>query len=83
MAHYFFHLATPGKLIVDEEGRDLPGLDAARQEAVESARDIIADSLRDGSNVHGFAFNVTDDSGEQVIVYDFKNLLNGGNPGGH
>jgi hypothetical protein len=78
MAVYFFHLATPGKLVVDEEGRDLPGLEAATQEAVDSARDIIADALKDGSDVHGFAFNVTDDRGQQVMIYDFNNQLNGG-----
>jgi hypothetical protein len=78
MPTFYFHLATPGHLIVDEEGRNLSGLDAARQEAIASAREIIEDSAREGADVQGYAFNVTDEHGEQVMVYDFKNLMNGG-----
>ena len=47
MPKYFFHLATPGKLVIDNEGRELPELDAARQEAQDLAREIIADARRE------------------------------------
>jgi hypothetical protein len=82
MPTFYFHLATPGHLIVDEEGRNLSGLDAAREEAIESAREIIEGSAREGADVRGYAFNVTDEHGEQVMVYDFKNLVNGGSGAG-
>ena len=79
MPTFFFHLATPDGLVPDDRGTELPNVDAARNEAIASARAIIADSLREGGNVDGYAFTVRDHRGEQVLVYDFKNLLNGGN----
>jgi hypothetical protein len=77
MTTYFFHLATPRQLIVDEEGTELSSLEQAREEAVKSARDIISDTLHEGHDVSGYAFNVTDEGGQQVMVFEFKDLLNG------
>jgi hypothetical protein len=78
MPRFFFNLATPGQLVVDDEGVELPGLDAARKEAAECAREVIAEALKEGGDVAGYAFNVTDDHGEQVMIYEFKPLLDGG-----
>ena len=75
MPTYFFHLGTPDGLIPDERGMELANLDAVREEALASARAIISEFLRNGGIVHGYAFTVADDRGEQEMMYDFKNLL--------
>jgi hypothetical protein len=81
MPMYFFHLATPGQLVVDDEGMELSGILEAQNEAEASAKNIIADAAREGIDVNGFSFTVTDDHGEQVLVFEFKKLLNGGATG--
>src|SRR5262249_62288742 len=40
MTRYFFHIKYKAKMILDEEGMDLRDLDAVREEAEESARQI-------------------------------------------
>lgn len=75
---YFFHLATPRHLIPDEEGMELADLEAARKEAAASARDIIAELMEEDHDVSGFAFNVVDEAGQQVLLFEFKPLLDGG-----
>jgi hypothetical protein len=40
MARFFFNLASERGLIGDDEGLDLPDIAAARQAALEAARDL-------------------------------------------
>jgi hypothetical protein len=77
MPIYFFHLATPGQLIEDDEGMELANLDEARETAAESAKQLIADALEEGGDVGGYAFNVTDETGQPVLIFEFKPLLDG------
>jgi hypothetical protein len=74
----FFQLATPSEHIVDEEGMDLASLDEARETAAESAKRLIANALEEGGDVGGYAFNVTDEAGQPVLIFKFKPLLDGG-----
>ena len=76
MPTYFFHLATPGELVIDDEGVELSGLDAAREIAIASAREIIADTQSEGYDLSKYAFNVIDDNGAQVLMFEFKTVLN-------
>ena len=45
---YFMHISDANGFVEDEEGRELPGDEAARKEAVAAARDIMAGDLRGG-----------------------------------
>jgi len=45
--HYYFTLCD-GVRVEDEEGQELPDDDAARAEALRSARSIMADAVWDG-----------------------------------
>jgi hypothetical protein len=46
MAQYFFDVIADGKLIPDEEGMNLPNLDAARREAHRSLADLAREVIR-------------------------------------
>ena len=48
MPHYYFHICNGNGFIEDEEGRDLPDESAARDAAVNGARDIMAEEIRTG-----------------------------------
>jgi hypothetical protein len=49
MPLYFFHILELTGLVCDREGFDLPDLDAARDEAVEGARQLISSAVLSGS----------------------------------
>jgi hypothetical protein len=46
MPHYFLHVKTGSDLLQDPDGQEFDDLAAARQEAIESARDLMAECLR-------------------------------------
>ena len=77
MPKYFFHLVASGKSLPDEEGTELSDVTDARELAASSAREIIEDLSAEGFDLSTYAFNVTNDRGEEVMIFEFKMLLNG------
>jgi uncharacterized protein DUF6894 len=75
MPRYFFHVKYKAKTIRDEEGTDLHDLDAVREEAEESARQITRDRLLFGELVEDEAFVVTDEQGQTVLICPFKDAI--------
>jgi len=64
MPRYFFHLRTPtGRLIRDDEGVELPDLDAAAHEAAEAALTFSKDSELGGHDCSGWFFEIRSSSG--------------------
>jgi hypothetical protein len=51
MPRFYFHLHNSIES-VDEEGAVLPDMQAARQEAIRNARDIIANEIRYSGQIH-------------------------------
>lgn len=49
MPLFYFHIRTPVETIDDLEGMDLPDLEAARCEAIDSLRSIIGEEVRHGT----------------------------------
>jgi hypothetical protein len=45
---YYFHILTDRQRLRDPDGEEFPTLEAAREEATQSARDLIAEELRHG-----------------------------------
>jgi hypothetical protein len=75
---YFFNIRDSLGLILDEEGSELGGLMAARQEAADSAREFAVDDLRSGKTVHARNIEITDERGailESLAVRDILVLL--------
>jgi hypothetical protein len=48
MARFYFHLQEADELYIDPEGTEIPDVDAARQEALLAARDILGKNRRLG-----------------------------------
>jgi len=49
--HYYFHILTDAERHRDPDGEECSSLDLAREEATQSARDLIAEELRCGREV--------------------------------
>ena len=72
MPRYYFHIKNEVETIRDLEGQELHGLDAVREEATESAREMMSEKVRRGHGPDGRAFVVTDEQGQVVLDFPFK-----------
>ena len=67
MPRYFFHVREETELSRDWEGQELPNLEAARREATNSAREMIAERMLHGGSVDDRVIEITD-SEERVLA---------------
>ena len=75
MARYFFHHQKSDQLLEDEEGEEFPSLERVREEAVLSAREIIAEAAKQGRDATKDSFSIADDLGQTVLVLQFADVL--------
>jgi hypothetical protein len=66
MPTFYFHVKTGDRLLVDEEGQVLHDLSAARNEALLSAREILASAIVEGDPSSPDSILVTDDTGSVI-----------------
>lgn len=71
MPRYFFHLRNDAHT-QDEEGKELPDLAAAREHALEAARDVVCGDIRRGYLNLDHYVEVTDESGDTVLKLTFR-----------
>ena len=48
MGRFYFHLSDGEEITLDEEGTELPDLSAAEGEAVQAARELLAEAIKSG-----------------------------------
>jgi hypothetical protein len=75
MPRYFFHIRSSDGIIQDPDGTELPDIDAARMEAELSARDLLADLLRQGIRLDGQMFEISDSDGKVLETLPFRKVL--------
>jgi hypothetical protein len=63
---FYFHMRLGEKLLADQDGSDLLDIAVAHQEALESARHIVADAIRSGSEKIPEAFVIADSEGREL-----------------
>jgi hypothetical protein len=66
VALYFFHLCDGSNRLLDVEGQELTDLDAAKQFALLSARDILSHEMRNGHLNLRVRLDVADAAGAVV-----------------
>jgi hypothetical protein len=66
MARYYFHLRNGGELVIDDEGVDLPDLSAAKREAMQAARELLAEAIRAGKTRVPEAYVIADEAGRAL-----------------
>jgi len=75
MERFYFYLKDGGRLVAVDSGLDLSGPRAAHEEAVQAAREILAEHVRTGTDLHVEAVLVTDEFGHLVTVLPIKRVL--------
>lgn len=72
---YFFHLHECGTATLDEEGRELPTLDAAQTVATTAARDIMCGEVHEGRLCLSCCIVIEDDAHQEVSRVWFHEAL--------
>jgi hypothetical protein len=73
---YFIHIVTDKERIVDPDGGEFADLASARDEASQSARDLMAEELRKGRPVpFTWLVQVADDEGNVLFTVPFARLV--------
>ena len=72
MPRYFFHIQGPEGPIWDNEGSELADLNAVRDEALTSARELMSDQVKMGSAPDGHEFFITDETKNVLMRVPFK-----------
>jgi hypothetical protein len=68
MARYYFNVVTSTETIEDPEGTELPSIEAARVEAIEDARQLMASAMLSGRNISTRCIEITNDYGLVLLV---------------
>jgi hypothetical protein len=63
MSKYFFHIHRGAFVLLDEEGMYLPGMDAARAEALLSVGDLARAGIRAGHGPGNSSIEIADELG--------------------
>jgi hypothetical protein len=77
VTRYFFHISTGDETLRDDEGSELPDLDAAKKVALRSARQIMSQNVLVGRPSNGRTFVITDEGGTVVFEFPFSDALKG------
>ena len=75
MTRFFFHIRDGDQLQKDTTGVELPSVDAAREEALASARDFLADEIKHGAELDQRRFEVWDDRGVPHFILPFRGAI--------
>ena len=68
MARYYFHIKDGATLIKDQEGSELATPEAARLQALVSARELWADAIKSGKSLGADAVVIADEDGALTFV---------------
>ena len=82
MPLYFFNILYQTTRVQDEQGAELPDLNAAHEEAMASARDVVSVAFKEGFRPGDIAdgIEIADADGRRLALVPFRAVLNGKGP---
>jgi hypothetical protein len=75
MPRFYFHIRTDGSLSPDDEGENFPDLAAARKNASEAVREIVAGKIRADSDDIPDAVVIANKAGKELATVKMKDVL--------
>ena len=75
MARYYFHICNGTGFVQDEEGLELPDIEAARAEAIRSARSIMASDVQRGMLDLSSFIEIEDENRQLVQTLGFQEAV--------
>jgi hypothetical protein len=75
MPRFYINFRTAGRIVLDDVGQDLPGLEEAKAMAVASAREILANNIRSNNDAVLDSVIIANERGEELATIAAKELL--------
>ena len=75
MPRYYFHIRTGDIRTDDPEGREVPAAESLEEEAIEAARDLLAEGDLQGLDRRKWVYEVADETGATVLVLPFEEAV--------
>jgi hypothetical protein len=75
MPRYYFHVPKGEVLVEDPEGTEVAQTESLEDEAIEAARDLLADGDRQGLDRREWVFEVADENGTTVLTLPFSKAV--------
>lgn len=74
MPRFYFHVYND-IIATDEEGLDLPDVDAAREQAMDSARELVCESIHKGHLNLDHRIEVEDEQHHSVMTVSYRDAF--------
>ena len=75
MPRFYMHVCNGNGFVEDEEGRELPDAETARNEAIAAARDVMANDLRGGELDISSFIEVEDENKKLLFIVQFTDAV--------
>src|SRR5262245_48899019 len=75
MPRFFFHFRDAKDLDLDEDGLELPDLDAAYLEAFEAAKEMWGEAIRELRNPSREQIEIGDAQGQTLMIVPFREVM--------
>jgi hypothetical protein len=75
MPRYFFHIRKDDVLVKDPEGVEVAATESLEEEAIEAARDLLAQGDLQGLDRREWVYEVADESGATVLTLPFADAV--------
>jgi len=75
LSRFFLHQDLGNGILEDPEGMEAADLAMARQQAIQAARQLLANAILVGTRPIGKAFRITDAAGTLLLVVPFSEAL--------
>jgi uncharacterized protein DUF6894 len=75
MPRYYFHIRNDDDIALDEEGSDLPDLNAASRQALASAGELLANAIKEGKEPVAESIVIADANGQELLSVPLKQAL--------
>jgi hypothetical protein len=73
---YYFNIRDQHGFVIDEEGSELPDMEAALREAHASARDFVMDAMRGCHPLNGRRIEISDCEGNVLDSMAVRDIVN-------
>jgi hypothetical protein len=75
MTRFYFHMRTGERVDRDTDGAEMPNLEAARAEALQSAREILAEAIKAAKSDLLDCLVIADEEGQELATVSLKDAL--------
>ncbi|RWX25105.1 hypothetical protein EHI47_26820 [Rhizobium leguminosarum] len=75
MTRFYFHIRHGDQVERDLEGIEFPSVQAAEQEALKAAREMVAELVMQGQRIQDKIFEIDDEDGNRVLAVPFLSTV--------